>query len=129
MKTTELDHEILLDLLPVYLAGDASPATRALVEQRMETDPRFAELVRTAEKVRLPAPAPQATDSEMKAFLRTRRRLLLHHLLLALAVLFTLLFAVSMGFLLDTFPQAGAISFLLGAICWSSFWLAGRSLR
>ena len=28
--------EVILDLLPVYLAGEASPATRALIEEYME---------------------------------------------------------------------------------------------
>ncbi len=128
MTTPELDQEALLDLLPVYLAGEASTTTRTLIERRMETDPSFAQLVATAQKVRLPDTSPPPVDGEMKAFLRARRRMLLHHVLLVLAVLFTLLFAVSMGFLLDSFPEAGAVSLLLGTICWFSFWLAGRSL-
>lgn len=126
MKSSEIDREILIDLLPGYLAGEASPRTQALIEERMKEDPRFAELVRTARRVRLPAVAAQAPDAEMKAFARTRRRLILHQMLLGLAILFTLCFAVSMGFLIDTFPQAGAISFLLAAGFWFAFWLAGR---
>ncbi len=128
MKSTDLDEEIVLDLLPVYLAGDASPATRALVEERMKKDPRLAELVHAAEKVRLPAVTPRPVDVEMKAFLLARRRLLFHHLLLGLAVLFTLLFALSMAFFIDTYPQAGAVGFTLGVVFWVVYWLTGRSL-
>ena len=34
--------EIILDLLPVYLSGEASPATRSLVEEYMKRDPELA---------------------------------------------------------------------------------------
>ena len=37
--------EVILDLLPVYLAGEASPATRALVEEYMEQDQELAQRV------------------------------------------------------------------------------------
>jgi len=30
--------EVILDLLPVYLAGEASPDTRALIEEFVEQD-------------------------------------------------------------------------------------------
>ncbi|MFQ5528453.1 MAG: hypothetical protein ACE5GX_19640 [Thermoanaerobaculia bacterium] len=128
MKTPELDQEIMLDLLPVYLAGEASAQTQALIDERIKADPDFAQLVEAAKKVHLPKSLPPSANGEMKAFLRVRSRMLLLQLLLGLAVLFTLLFAVSMGFLLETFPQAGAVSFLLGTVCWVAFWLAGKSL-
>ena len=38
--------EVILDLLPVYLSGDASPATRALVEEYMKQDSELAQRVR-----------------------------------------------------------------------------------
>jgi len=38
--------EVILDLLPVYLAGEASPATRALIEEYMEQDPELAQRIR-----------------------------------------------------------------------------------
>jgi len=38
--------EIILDLLPVYLSGEASPATRSLVEEYMKRDPELAQRIR-----------------------------------------------------------------------------------
>ena len=38
--------EIILDLLPAYLSGEASPATRSLVEDYMKQDPELARRIR-----------------------------------------------------------------------------------
>ena len=39
--------EVILDLIPLYLAGDASPATRALIDEYLRQDPELAERVRS----------------------------------------------------------------------------------
>jgi hypothetical protein len=41
-----INREVILDLLPVYLAGEASPATRALIEEYMEQDKDLAQRIR-----------------------------------------------------------------------------------
>lgn len=41
-----ITREVILDLLPVYLAGEASPATRALIEEYMEQDKELAQRIR-----------------------------------------------------------------------------------
>jgi hypothetical protein len=38
--------EVILDLLPVYLAGEASPATRTLVEEYLKQDAELAQRIR-----------------------------------------------------------------------------------
>ena len=38
--------EVILDLLPVYLAGEVSPATRAWIEEYLAQNPELAERVR-----------------------------------------------------------------------------------
>ena len=38
--------EVIIDLLPVYLAGEASLATRVLVEEFLAQDPELAQEVR-----------------------------------------------------------------------------------
>ncbi len=38
--------EVILDLLPVYLSGEASPATRALVEEFLQQDAQLAQRIR-----------------------------------------------------------------------------------
>ena len=44
----EIERNVILDLLPLYLAGEASPDTQALVEQYLASDPELAETVELA---------------------------------------------------------------------------------
>jgi len=73
MKVTR---DVVLDLLPLYLAGEASPDTRALVEEYLRQDPDLAERVRARDQSLLPdvgvAPAP---ETELASLVRTRRTL------------------------------------------------------
>jgi hypothetical protein len=64
---------VILDLLPAYLAGEASAETRALVEEYAQNDPQIARMIRAgALEPAIPSPAPPA-DLEMKALKRIRR--------------------------------------------------------
>ena len=82
--------EIVKDLLPLYVAGEASEESRAAVEEWLRTDP---ELARLAAELRddaapppataVPQPSGQAALTATKALLRRRSWLL------ALALLFT----------------------------------------
>jgi anti-sigma factor RsiW len=38
--------DVITDLLPIYLAGEASPGTRALLEEYLRDNPAFAKEVR-----------------------------------------------------------------------------------
>jgi hypothetical protein len=42
----EATHDVIVDLLPVYFSGEASAATRALVDDYFARDPAFADRVR-----------------------------------------------------------------------------------
>ena len=69
--------EVILDLLPVYLSGEASPATRTLVEEYMKQDPELAQRIRLQSSDNLAKTAPSALppDLEFQSFRRTRRLL------------------------------------------------------
>ena len=49
------------DLLALYLAGEASPATRQLVDEHAKQDPAFARALNAPSMARSPAP-PRAAD-------------------------------------------------------------------
>jgi hypothetical protein len=74
MKVTR---DVILDLWPVYEAGEASADTRALVEQYLHEDPEFARLVREngGSKALRPTPLSLPRDSEMDTLLRTQQLL------------------------------------------------------
>ena len=71
--------EVIYDLLPAYFAGDASPDTRALVEEFFATDPEFGRMAarfQTAAERARHSGAPSAdADHERRSFSRVRARL------------------------------------------------------
>jgi hypothetical protein len=66
---------VILDLLPVYIAGEASEETRALVEEFAQNDPQIARLIRTGklESEALSPKMPTPDNLEMKTMKRIRR--------------------------------------------------------
>ena len=84
--------DVLNDLLTLYLAGEASADTRALIEERARREPAFAAKLAAARAVDLSAaePAPPA-DVELKALKQTRQAIFLRTLFFAGALFFSLL--------------------------------------
>lgn len=86
----DVPREVLLDLLPVYASGEASAATRALVEAHLAKDLDLARRLQEARS--LPKLAPGLPpELEMRALRRTRGALGLQRWMFALAVAFTAL--------------------------------------
>lgn len=141
-----LPREVILDLLPLYLAGEASPATRALVEARLAEDPELAERVRALAREDAggaagagPPPAPPP-DLELAALRRTRALLVWQRWLFALgctcvALLFSLRIAIEDGwparvsFLAAEFPAALVVLLVVGAAAWIAYFRIGRRRR
>jgi anti-sigma factor RsiW len=133
--------DVITDLLPIYLAGEASPGTRALLEEYLRENPAFAKEVRehaersTALLTATP-PEPVLPDSEKAALERVRRFNRFRSYVLALSIAFTLMpfsFAfvgdhVTWVMLRDNPAQAGAL--WLGAVgSWLAYSVMGRRLR
>jgi len=85
--------EVILDLLPVYLAGEASPATRVLVEEFLRQDPELGRDVRRqmVENLAVVAPPSLPPDLELSALRRTRGLIFWQRRLFGFAILFSLL--------------------------------------
>src|SRR5690349_10620900 len=89
---TAVTKEIIRDLLPVYIAGDASSDTRSLVEEFLARDPELRALVESARETRLPE-TPQVDELqslEMKSLDRTRMLLNRKMWLLPFSLFFSL---------------------------------------
>jgi anti-sigma factor RsiW len=134
MKATR---DVVRDLLPLYAAGEASPDSRALVEEFLRDDP---ELARLAESLRAEepgvAPAPRPAGAGLAALQETRALLRRRTWLMALALFFTglpLSFVFDSGrftfLLIRDAPWAGAASLALGAALWIAFAVTARRLR
>src|SRR5262245_2209645 len=132
--------EVILDLVPLHLAGEASPASSALIEEYLRTDPDLAARVRTMSAESFATPTPSATpERELDAVRRTRRLLFALRWLLAWGLALTLLplgveFHAEHGriveyhFLMRDFPVLG-LPLLTGLACLTSYFLLRRRLR
>ncbi len=85
-----ISHNVVRDLLPVYLAGDASKDTIAFVEEFLKSDTELANEVTRARDLRFPSTPVQPT-SEKVTLDSTRRLLKLRASTMAVALIFTVL--------------------------------------
>ena len=76
----EITRNVILDLLPMYLAGEVSPDTHTLVEKYLETDPELANLANKQKSVMgLPGniPVPLTEEDKLKAYKKSKWLLIL----------------------------------------------------
>ena len=101
----EVTRNVILDLLPLYLADEVSADTRALVEAYLETDP---DLVRIAEQARAmelaeDVPVPLDKEDEMEAYEEAKRVILRRTAIWALLIAFILCMLASVGLIVMAF--------------------------
>ena len=136
-----ISRHVVLDLLPLYFAGEASEDTRALLEQYLRDNPEFAATVRDrAERatallasVQAPAPPPdheKATLERVRRFNRNRTSWL------AFAVAYTLLpFTFVFDgphirwMMLKDNPKQAVFFWIAALGCWIAYYVMGRRLR
>jgi predicted anti-sigma-YlaC factor YlaD len=89
----EITRNIILDLLPLYLDGDASPDTQALVEKYLEADPEFAEMAEQFTLSDKPEDVPVLLKKEkqMKAYEEAQRLILQRTLVLGAIIALVIL--------------------------------------
>jgi hypothetical protein len=134
--------EVILDLLPVYLAGEASPATRALVEEYMERDKELAERIRQqwADNFAKVVPSTLPPDLELHSLRRTRSLLGRQKWLFGFAICFTAFALTSeisfhnghisdFHFLIRDFPAQFGTCAVLAIACWLGYYAIRRRLR
>jgi hypothetical protein len=159
MNDKLVTRDVILDLLPLYLADEASEDTRQLVEAFLATDTKLARLAGQAAVRPLAKEGVAMTDLDnqldtllddvdhqldphmlqekqnMNSFQRTKRLLFQQNLFLALAIFFTLLFT-AFGFNEDEIywvwantPQLGWIIFVVSGLFWTAFLNVNYQLR
>ena len=78
----EVTRNVILDLLPLYLAGEVSADTAALVENYLETDQELAKMVKQTNKIGLSeVPVPLSRDDAMEAYIKANQRMITRTLL------------------------------------------------
>jgi hypothetical protein len=80
-----ITRNVILDLLPLYVANEVSADTRALVEEYLETDPELANVAKQFAPMEKPGdiPVPRSQDDQMIAYKKVRRRQILYAIILA----------------------------------------------
>jgi anti-sigma factor RsiW len=99
----EITKDVILDLLPLYLAGEVSNDTAALVKEHLEADPEFAEAAKEMAKTdslgKVPIPfrkdAALETYQEAKKWMTIRTLGLAAILAVVLMCLFTAMMVIS----------------------------------
>jgi len=139
-----VSREVILDLLPLYSGGEASAASRALVEQYLSLDASLRdEVERNAllKPLDLAATAPKlAEEAELRTLRRTQHLLVWQRRFYALAVTFTVLSLSGVGwmdngihyhFLLSAYPKYFRPCIGLAVSCWINYlifrWRFGRA--
>jgi hypothetical protein len=135
MKVTQ---NVVHDLLPAYLAGEASADTVALVEEFLRLDPDLARTVEGLRATPLPEPPIALRPTQEKETLNMTKQLLRWRgILMALAIFLTLLplsfrFAdrqITWTFLQEAPPLLTALVCLGAASCWGGFLYVRRRLQ
>jgi len=129
--------DVILDLLPLYLADEASADTRALVETYLATDPQMARLAQQVEKQPLAAevPAPNFKEHELQTLQKTKFALRIKSALLAFALFFSLLplsFRIDDGRLHWLFADNLGLVVVIAAVAvaaWLGYFLFWARLR
>jgi len=135
----KVEREVIIDLLPAYLSGEASTATRALVEEYFREHPDFERTARDAnhslEALKVPVAALDDAKAKL-AFERARQITEIRSSMLWLAVCFTLLlglFRIQDHKMVWIFWSQGAefrgLVFVVLAVFFWLFYLRTRQLK
>jgi anti-sigma factor RsiW len=97
----EITRDVILDLLPLYLADEVSADTRALVEKFLETDPELAEIAKQSATMDLSEdiPIPLTKENEMEAYEEAKRLLFRRTVIWAALIAFALLSCLGLALL------------------------------
>ena len=95
----EITRNVILDLLPLYLADEASADTRALVENYLESDPTLAKLAERSAMIDLlkDVPIPLLKENQMEAYKEAKRMILQRTVIVAVLIAFAILSALSLA--------------------------------
>jgi len=134
-----ITRDVITDLLPAYLSGEASADTRALVEEMAGRDPDIGRLVEAARHERMDAMMHDAValppNLERDVVARTRAVLRRRSWTLALALFFTclpLVFAFGDGritFVMFRDQPGSRLFWLSAAYLWFDYVRQSRRLR
>ena len=89
----EVTKDVILDLLPLYIADEVSEDTRVLIDTYLETDPDLSQIAKKLMSNNLlgEAPQPIRKDSNMKAYSEAKKAMVVQTIIIAAAIAIVLL--------------------------------------
>jgi len=123
--------DVILDLLPLYFAGEVSADTKTLVDEFLRTDPDFARMSSRFDMLLKDRRTPSSSDaSERRAFERTRMLVKYRNQTIGMAVAYSLLpfaFLFRHGqvewILMRDKPSVAAAFAATALACWVAAWI------
>jgi anti-sigma factor RsiW len=106
----EVTNDVILDLLPLYLAGEVSEDTSALVKKYLESDPELAETAKEMAKADSlnKVPIPFRKETAMESYQEAKKWMTIRTLglaLIAAMVLMCFLLALMVGTSIDSLTR------------------------
>jgi len=97
----EITRQVILDLLPLYLANEASADTRALIEEYLETDPELAAIAKRSAELELTSdiPVPLTKEDKLEAYREAKRFIFLRTAMLTISISFTVVCVLGLALL------------------------------
>ncbi len=134
--------EVILDLMPLYLAGEASPASRVLVEEYMKGDAELAQAIRSkwAENLSKVTNGGVPAELELQSLRRAKQVIAWQKWLFGCGIFFTasaFSFVAEIRnwqveefhFLMEKSPLTMATFVALGVGCWLGYGRLRNQLR
>lgn len=89
----EITRNVILDLMPLYLANEVSADTRALVEKYLETDPGLERIAKQSAAMELSEdiPIPLTEETKMEAYREAKQLLYRRTVIWAVLIAFMIL--------------------------------------
>ncbi len=95
----DITRGVILDLLPLYLADEASDDTKALVERYLKENPELADIARESEAMKLPQDTSFQLKQEdmMQAYKEAKRFMFWRTIILAAIISFSIIALLALG--------------------------------
>ena len=105
----EISRNVILDLLPLYIADEASPETRELIDQYLEDDLELANIAQKLSAAELisEVPIPINKEHEMEAYeqAKQQQRRYIITLVAVISVIILFMMAAALGGLFLLLPR------------------------
>ena len=93
---TKITRNVILDLMPLYLAGEASQDTKELVEEYLETDKELAEMAKQSTTFDLPKDVPVPLEQALQLYIEAKRQMTIRMAIIGAFIVIVLLFLGAM---------------------------------